>query len=215
MDTGSGSGDTLFITFWGDDKLYSMTLNTSTWALGDQVELGSCTDTELDNGTYYAAPFTPTFDDSLVYIFGRMASPAGLSGTQHLIVSSDTGATFSSKVSSLGTSVLTNFRAEGETTGSRTFYGIVSASAATPKFYRGTETLTYVSDCTGLPNGLVNVDAFAVAIPPESATPSAISVGSNTAQSVMVVQSTDNGANWVDITLNLPTTGEIKTCVVV
>lgn len=216
MDTDSEDGSTLNITAWTDaDKLKLLRVLTADYsASGTEVDLGSCTIAELNNGTYYAAPYTPTFTKNRVYIFGRMSSPAGLSGVQHLIQSADGGSTFTSGENGLGTSVLTNFRAEGFADGARTWYGVVSAAASVPKMYRGAESLSYVSDISDLPVGLVNVDAFAIRFPPDS-TIATIAVGSNTAQSVMVVQSEDDGATWADATLNLPTTGEIKTCVFV
>jgi hypothetical protein len=215
MDVDSQDGSTLFLTVWkGDDTLELQVRSTTDFSLTSTVSLGACTEAQLGSD-YIAYPFTPTFNKSRVYVFGRMNSPDGLGNPEHLIQSTDTGSSFSSVENGLGASVLTNFRAEGEADGARDFYGVVSATAGVPKFYRGAEALAFISNITGMPNGLVNVDAFVVAIIQGGTTPSSISVGSNTAQSVMVVQSTDNGATWSDITLNLPTTGQIKTTVVV
>ncbi len=215
MDVDSESGGTLYLTAWkSTDVLVLQIWDIATMKMTSETSLGACTIGELNAGTYVAYPYTPTFTANRVYAFGRMTAPAGLAGVQHLIQSTDGGSAFTSAESGLGTSVLTNFRAEGEADGARTFYGIVSASAAAPQFYRGAETLASISTLSDLPNGLVNIDAFAIRIPPEGGV-ATIGVGSNAAQAIMVLQSEDDGATWADITLNLPTTGAIKTCVFV
>jgi len=212
-DVGSGAGGVLYLTVWkGNDTLALLPINTGTYtAEGSEVSLGGCTAAELAGGTYYAAPYTPTFNDDRVYIFGRMSSPAGLSGTHHLIQSTDTGATFTSKESGLGTDLVTNFRAEGEADGARTFYAMVCGSGHSPRFYRGTESIALISTISGFASGdILNVDAFTVEVIDGVGK---IAAGSPSANAVMVVQSTDNGATWSDVTLNLPITGEIKSVV--
>jgi hypothetical protein len=215
-DVDTEDGSTLYLTLWADDKLHLWVLDTADLDAvpASQVELGSCTITELNNGTYYAAPFTPTFNKERVYIFGRMASPGGLSGTQHLIQSVDSGATFTSIESGLGTSLVTNFMTVGDADGSRMFYGIVSNGSAVPKLYKAIEGLTYVSDTPLASGSIVNVDAFSIKVDPDTGV-ATIAVGSPSANAIMVVQSEDGGSTWGDATLNLPITGEITTCVFV
>lgn len=215
MDVDSETGDYIYLTLWtGDDELKLEKINTTTLETESSISLGSCTLAELNNNTYYAAPYTPTFNSSRVYVFGRMNAPAGLAGVQHLIQSTDGATTFTSSESGLGTSILTNFRAEGQSDGARVFYGIVSSGSAVPKMYRGIESLAYISDLPLPANGIINVDAFALKIDPDTGV-ATIGVGNPGTNAVMVVQSEDGGDTWADATLNLPITGEIKTCVFV
>lgn len=215
LDVDTETGDYLYMVSWtGDDELVLEKINTSTLATVSSISLGACTLAELNGGTYYAAPYTPTFNASRVYVFGRMNAPAGLAGVQHLIQSVDGASTFQSIENGLGASILTNFRAEGVSDGARTFYGIVSDAGAVPKMYRGTEGLAYISDLP-LPSGvLINIDAFAIRTDPDTNI-ATIGVGNPGANAIMVVQSEDDGETWGDATLNLPVDGEITTCVFV
>jgi hypothetical protein len=214
-DVDTQDGSTLYLTLWADDKLHVWALDTTDLdAKPTKTELGSCTITELNDGTYYAAPFTPTFNKERVYIFGRMASPGGLSGTQHLIQSVDSGATFTSIESGLGTSLVTNFMTVGDADGSRGFYAIVSNASAVPKLYSGTEGLTYVSDTPLASGSIVNVDAFTIRTNSDTGVVE-MATGSPVANAIMVIQSDDGGATWGDATLNLLTTGGITSVVYV
>lgn len=213
MDTGSGDGSTLYLTIWNGSVIQLWVIDTDAWTQTRYFGLGAVTIEELGLD-YYAVPFTPTFTEGRVWVFGRMNDPGGLGSPSHLIVSADGGTTFSLKDGSLGTSVITNFRAEGQNDGARTYYAIVSSTGGPPKFYRGAESLAEISTLSDLPSLLVVPDAFAVRIPQEGGA-ATIGVGSPTAQAVMVLQSTDDGATWSDITLNLPNTGAIVTAVFV
>jgi len=214
LDVDSESGDYIYMTAWrGDDNLVLYKINESDLSVTSTIELGACTHGELGSD-YVAYPYTPTFNASRAYVFGRMNAPQSLANPEHLIQTADGGATWQSKENGLGTSILTNFRAEGVADGARTFYGIVSGAGDVPKMYRGPESLAYISDLS-LPSGsIINIDAFAIRIDPDTKV-ATIGVGNPGANSTMVVQSDDDGATWADTTLNLPTNGEITTCVFV
>jgi hypothetical protein len=215
MDVDSQDGSILWLTMWtGDDTLVLQKRNTSDLALVTEYALGDCTEAELDAGTYVAYPHCPEFSNSRCYVFGRLQAPQGLADPSHLIQTTDAGTTFSEIETGLGTSVVTCFRANGDADGARTLYAIVSAAAASPYLYSGVESLAQVSQLTDLPSGLVNVDAFATRQDPDTGIVT-LAVGSPTAQSVMIVQSDDDGATWSDATLNLPTSGGLTSVVFV
>ncbi|MHC4621176.1 MAG: hypothetical protein ACYTEQ_25800 [Planctomycetota bacterium] len=215
MDVDSEDGTILWMTVWTDeDTLVLQKRNTSDLALVTEYALGDCTEAQLNAGTYYAAPHCPEFSNQRCYVFGRMQAPQGLADPSHLIQTTDAGTSFSAIETGLGTSVITNLRANGTNDGTRTLFAIVSAAAASPYLYSGVESLAQISQLTDLPSGLVNVDAAAWRTDADTGVVS-IAVGSPSAQAIMVVRSDDGGLNFSDITGNYPQTGAVTSLVFV
>lgn len=210
-DVDSEAGEFMYLTVCADDTLRLWVLDLSN--LGNatpwiQELLGACTQAELSARTWVAFPFTPTFNQDLLYLFGRINHPS--LGTVHVIrytldlVTPAAGAAVS-VLAGLGTDHIGAFRAEGVTDSARTFYAVRNSGAAVPKFWRGLESLAYISD---LPFGVgawVPVDALTV-----NAAESRVAVGSDTAAAVMIAQSTDDGATWGNATGSFPVTGSVR-----
>ena len=209
-DVSSEDGERLFLTVWrGDNRLNLYTFDVD--SLGTKLasaDLGPCTIAELNAATYVAYPYTPTFDDAYVYIFGRMSVPAGLTGIQHLLVSLDGGATFTSLESGFGADYIGAFRAEGDVNGNRQFFGVRNGSGVA-KLYEGTEALVYRSDLPFAAGVAVYVDAMSIG--PQRQ----VAAGARAAGAIMLAECPSPYTTWEDLTLNYPITGEISSVVYV
>jgi hypothetical protein len=86
-----GLGDTLYLTAWGDNgELIYQVRSMDDLSLTGAYSLGSCTEEELNNKTYFAMPYAIYGDDAFFYLYGRFApSSVGLS---QIIYSADSGA---------------------------------------------------------------------------------------------------------------------------
>jgi len=79
-----------------------------------------------------------------------------------------------------------------------------------PKLYRGTETLALISS-TLFPSGsFVRVDSMSIRTDDDH-----IALGCDTASSLLILESPDNGATWDNATDGLNPTGDIYTVVYV
>jgi hypothetical protein len=197
MDVDSEDGGTLYLTIWNGntDTLELWVYDTSNFAASSsRTSLGSCTIAQLNALTYVAYPHTPAFSSDYVYCFGRMNAPDGLANPEHVIVSTDGGASFASVENGWGADYCGAFRAEGTTDGARTFYGIRNIAAAAAKLHVGPETLTYRID-TAFVAG-VYVDALTVNPAGQ------VAVGSDGTNDIEIIA--DPWASWTDITDSYP-----------
>src|SRR3972149_10612737 len=105
MDCDSEAGDYLYITLWSADVLYLQKRSTADLSIVSSYSMGACTLAELNARTYVACPHTPTFDQDVCYVFGRMNAPAGLANPEHIIVTDDGGETWASVENGLGTKI--------------------------------------------------------------------------------------------------------------
>ena len=194
-DTDTADGAYLYATMCVGDILYLYKIATGSLSAVSNISLGAATIAEVLAGTYLAYPRVKEFDPSVMYVYGRMNAPAGLSGVQHIIKSLDSGVTFASVISDWDTHHCGVFQdADAE--------GILSAirnTGAAPIYYRGA-TLAEVG---ALPLAEdVPVDAF-------TGMPGRIAVGAGSA----VCESVDNGLAWVD--QGYPAGGDIRSLVYV
>jgi hypothetical protein len=97
-----GLGDTLYLTAWGDNgELIYQVRSMADLSLIGAYSLGTCTEEELDNKTYFAMPYAAFGDDAFFWLYGRFApSSVGLS---QIIYSADSGATLTVFEASWGT----------------------------------------------------------------------------------------------------------------
>lgn len=135
------------------DRVYSFTYYLTAWNNGElelrvhdlpsltsitTTQLGSASESEVDNYTYWAYPEVDYANDANVYVYGRMANIDG--GLAHIAVSSDYGATLTTlnnsyttqRVSALIVNVLGDF-----------YY--ITSNGTLSKFYKN---FVYQSDLT-------------------------------------------------------------------
>jgi hypothetical protein len=91
-------GSRLWLTCWRDGELWLERWETDGMTRETAVDLGAATEAELITKTYIAYVAAFPVDKDKVVVYGRMADPAGLSGTYQVILSDDAGSSFSSKV---------------------------------------------------------------------------------------------------------------------
>lgn len=89
-------GSLLWLTCWRDDELWLEKWNADTMTREAAESLGAATLAELDANTYVARVAAVPGDKDSVYVYGRMAAPGGLAGTQHVIRSANGGTSFES-----------------------------------------------------------------------------------------------------------------------
>jgi hypothetical protein len=195
MDVDSEDGSILYLTAWkGTDELVLQTWDTTLMAVSNEISLGACTIGELNAKTYWAAPYTPPFNQDYVYAFGRMNAPDGLANPEHIIESNDGALTFASVENGWGADYCGAFRAEGSTDGARTFYAIRNIAAAAAKLHVGLEATTYRID-TAFVAG-VWVDALTVN--PDGQ----VAVGSDGTNDIEIIEAPWTA--WTDITDSYP-----------
>jgi hypothetical protein len=198
MDTDTADGQYLYITCWkSDGLLYLQKRLTADLTLVSEVSLGTALIAEVIANTWTAYPKVKEFTAGEVYVYGRMSSPAGLSGEQHLILSSDGGATFVSVEATWGTYWCGAFIVDADDT----MTAIRNGGGAVPRFYRGVGALAYIVEIIGLTDP-VYPDAL-------TGMPGRIAVGHGT----YVAESVDNGNVWSD--LAYPTGGDVRSLVYV
>lgn len=88
-------GTILWLTCWRNGTLWLEQWSTATMTRTSNVNLGSATLAEIDDLTYVAEVAAAPGSKATVYVFGRVSSPAGLSGVHHIIRSTNTGSSFS------------------------------------------------------------------------------------------------------------------------
>lgn len=209
MDVDSETGEYIWLTVWkSDDTLVLQKRNTSDLGLVAEYSLGACTIAELNARTYIAYPHTPAFDADLVYCFGRMASPQGLGVTEHIIKTTDGGASWASVENTWGSDHCGALRVEPSA--SRIMYCVRNRPAPdNSEFYTGAEggALTYRSDLTFAVGVGVNVDALTL-LPSDLS----VAVGADTAGPTMIITAGtgDTYGSWADITDSFPATGEVR-----
>lgn len=96
-------GSILWLTIWRDGTLYLQKWNTVDMTLTSTTNLGAATLGEINANTYIARVASVPGDNDAVYVYGRMVDPAGLTGTYHVIKSTNGGTSFSSVENSWGT----------------------------------------------------------------------------------------------------------------
>lgn len=106
MDLDSEDGTRLWMVVWkSDDTLWLQKRTVSTLATEAEYDLGGANQAEMEAQTYWAHPHTPPFDKDYCVVFGRMNAPAGLSGIQHVILTTTGGTSFSSVENGWGSDV--------------------------------------------------------------------------------------------------------------
>ena len=196
----------MWVTGWDqtNDQLLLFKVTTSDLSIVSKTLLGACTEGELDAKTHVAYPHCGSFETGLVYVYGNMIAPAGLSGTCHVIKTEDSGTSFSTLESGWGSDYCSVFAVSAaDSVGNRNRRAIRS-TATSAKFYKGVTGLGefYTFDFTKA----VMVDAF-------TATEDLFAVGAAGAGTVMIMRSADRGETWTDITLNHPADGSITSAV--
>jgi hypothetical protein len=186
MDVDTAAGDVLYVTMWSsDNKLYLEKRSTSDLSLLARTDLGSATISEVLGKSYIAFPRVQEYVPNYIYVYGRMNAPAGLSGVQHIIRSTD-GSTFSSIISDWGNHYCGALIVSGST------IMAVRNTGTVPLFYKGNQqvTLPLVAD-----------------VPPDAITgKGSIAIGSGS----RVIESPD-GISWSD--QNYPSGGDIRSLV--
>jgi len=211
MDVDSEAGTYLHFTLWADNLLRYWVMDaTNLYDTPAFYELSAaCTIGELNNSTYVAYPYTPTFEQNLCYIFGRWNDTA--EGITHLMLFDFNYAAPSRTRTvieqGLGVDHIGAFRAEGDTPSLRTFFGIVNSfgGGAAPKLYGGVETFAYISDLTFAAGTWIYVDAMAVNLPK-----STVACGGDTAAALMIIEASSPYTTWNDTTLSYPITGGVS-----
>lgn len=99
MDIDLEYGTRLFFTTWENSTLYLRTHLISSLAQFAKTSFGGATSDDVANRTYFLACYAPAFwgvtgFGDYVYIFGRW----NLGGVQHLVLSTDVGASFGSNL---------------------------------------------------------------------------------------------------------------------
>lgn len=209
-DVDSEGGDWLYLTVWADNELKFWVLDLSDLSAPEpwiQEALGACTIGELFT-TWAAYPHTPTFNADVVYIHGRH-NRAG-TGIAHVIQYTLDLVTPAAGVpvvveNGFGTDLVGALRAEGTIDAARTLYAVRNSAGDVPRFYRDTEALTYISNLPFQSGAFVPVDALTV-----NTAEGKVAAGSDTADTTMIVQSSDDGATWVDYTGSFPVTGSVR-----
>jgi len=120
------NGSLVLVTIWEDDTADTLRLLYFDTAITYDSEeaLGAATLAEVDNRDCFAFPVTVLDDDDRFYVAGRMNAPAGLAGTQHVIISDDAGATFSSFENGWSTDHCGALSVGLASGGSRPFYAV-------------------------------------------------------------------------------------------
>lgn len=205
MDVDSEDGSKIWLTAWDGSNLRLYQISTDL-GFTASFDLGACSEAQLNARTYWAAPFTPTFNGDVCYVFGRMNAPEGLANPEHVIYTDDDGDNWSSVENGFGNDHVGALRAEGTTDAARTIYAIRNdaSGAVVAKFYSDTESLTYVSDLTFPVGEWVLQDAFAVNVDQGQ-----IAAGSDTGGGDVIIISNSPYAAWSDITDSYPGT-EVK-----
>ena len=154
--------------------------------------LGLATESEVDDRTYWAYPFTLLGDDDQVIIFGRMQNPAGLGDPVHMMFSSDAGVSFTLMENSFGDDHI------GAVTDDQFgyLYAVRNIDSLPPKLYQGVAGGTLSLLSTISINGGVNPQALRFDFN------SNILAGVDTGNAIMVVYSPPSYVSWFDITSN-------------
>jgi len=91
LSTPTLGGDYLWSTMWDGTNIQLRKFDIGTLQHVSDTDLGAVSDSELE--VDYVAYVTQIDDDRLI-VFGRMNSPAGLSGVHHIIASDDGGSSW-------------------------------------------------------------------------------------------------------------------------
>lgn len=119
------AGAVLWLTVFRDDNLYlqKWTISAMTFT---ETDLGAATTAEMEAETYTAAPFAPFGDANLVFVYGRMADPAGLTGAHHVVKSTDGASTWANVENGWSTDRCLSFYAGADNGGNREYYAVRS-----------------------------------------------------------------------------------------
>jgi len=91
-----------WITTWqADERLMARQIALATLTDILTMDLGACTESELDLFTYIAYPYVPALDDAVCFFYGRLNNPLGL-GLAHVTLTPDNGAGLAVVVSDWG-----------------------------------------------------------------------------------------------------------------
>jgi hypothetical protein len=204
-DLDSESGDYLWCTAYRDGHLYIQRRLVSDLSCDRETDLGEATEAEVDAKAWIAYPMTPFGDASKCYVFGRMDAPASLSGTQHIIKTTDAASTFSSVESGWSTDYCSAFRAGQPLDDQDTLIAIRRKSGGGSTVYYGLAGASIAS--IGDVSIQVNVDGLTVSNTGD------IGIASDAAGSIMVMVIHPPYNTWLDITFNHPATGAVNSLV--
>lgn len=98
MSLDRGNGGKLYITTWERDSdptgtIFLRQYNTSDMSLAGKFSLGAATVSDIDSQVYYANPFNRLGQSNEVFVYGRMNNPQVNSGTVHVMLNTNCGAT--------------------------------------------------------------------------------------------------------------------------
>ena len=186
-------------TIWLDDHLELRRLNLSTKLFDRIYNLGDATLEEIQARTKGAWVWALT--DEIVFVFGNMAAPGQLAGTQHIIfLNEGTDFNFDSVESGWGSDICAALHVGFPSGSSRQYFAVRESASAAPKFYYGTDdlasnvSLPFASGATIPHRGLAyNLPHAQVAI-----------VALQAADSVVVARASSPFTTWVDISDDYP-----------
>jgi hypothetical protein len=142
-------GDTAWLTAWRDSIMYLQRWDLPSLTKELEISLGAATLAEVQARSRVAYPFAGS--DQKMWVFGRMASPAFVTGTVHLMETNGGGAsgtwTEATSLSSWADAdVLDSLfvSPDQDGLGNRTFTAIRRQSSAPPELWRGLGGLALV-----------------------------------------------------------------------
>jgi hypothetical protein len=214
-DVGSESGDVVWMTVWKEapdssTNLYLQKRSADDLTLIEDIVLGNCTMDQLDDRELFAFPMTPLGDEDTCYVAGRMSEPhkndeETHAGIVHILVTRDGAATTEIVESGWGDDYCGAFQAAELKNGQRVLTAVRNVAGAAAELYRGADP----GGLEPLPRSAlpfqVNVDALTIHVRDRVAVG-----GMAEADGLLVLYALSPYTEWNDVTLNLPTDGEIR-----
>ena len=96
MSLDRGNGATLWVTTWDSEPTGTINLNkinVSDLSLAATYSLGQASSAQVDAQIYYATPYNRLGQTDEVFVYGRMNNPQVNSGTVHVLLNDNAGAT--------------------------------------------------------------------------------------------------------------------------
>ena len=186
------TGAKAWATLHNGTELELLEIALSTLAISNRTSLGNATEAQVDAETYIAWPFAAFGDDDSVYVFGRMNDPDGLGDPAHAILTVDGGSSFSLLEDGFSTDIISALHQYGD------LLLIARDSGNNTKIYLW-DGAAFQLKSTSLLNAGIKVSALAFDYRDYT-----IVLGSNAANSIMVVLSVYPYTDWIDITGDHP-----------
>jgi hypothetical protein len=196
LSIGKGTGTNAYITFCNNSDLRLQRINIASGVTIEDISLGSATIAEVDAGTWVAYPETVQgASDAVCLVHGRMDDPLG-SGTVHVLITIDGGASGTVIESGWGTAICSAVMVD--TT------GIIYAFKDTPtgsELYAGLTSLVHISDLILRLNpgaAIVTIDFYIII------------AGRAASGGKIVMYATVPFTTWIDVTDDHPVDGNVK-----